>query len=79
MFPGITSYEIFSRHLGCQKFTSSTPGCCEEKGKPIIIRDADGARHPDRNPDHKRSGLKPRLSAGGAKPFISYFPERFTV
>jgi len=29
MFPGITSYEIFSRRLGCQKFTSSIPGCWE--------------------------------------------------
>jgi len=34
------------------------------------------ARHPDRNPDHKRSGLKPWLSAVGAKPFISYHPGR---
>ena len=25
------------------------------------------ARHPDRNPDHERSGLKPWLSAVGAK------------
>ena len=33
------------------------------------------ARHPDRNPHHKRSELKPWLSAVGAKPFISYFPE----
>jgi hypothetical protein len=34
------------------------------------------ARHPDRNPDHKRSGLKPWLSAVGVKPFILYFLER---
>jgi len=27
-------------------------------------------RHPGRNPDHKRAGLKPWLSAVGAKPFI---------
>jgi hypothetical protein len=27
-------------------------------------------RHPGRNPDHKRSGLKPWLSAVGVKPFI---------
>ena len=27
-------------------------------------------RHPGRNPDHKRAGLKPWLFAVGAKPFI---------
>jgi hypothetical protein len=34
------------------------------------------ARHPDRNPDHKRSGLKPWLSAVGVKPFISWLMGR---
>ena len=34
------------------------------------------ARHPDRNPDHKRSELKPWLSAVGAKPFIYRFMGR---
>jgi hypothetical protein len=33
------------------------------------------ARHPDRNPDYKRPGLKPWLSAVGTKPFIKYCPE----
>ena len=56
-------------------------------GKPVVtLSFADSlrerrdlvARHPDRNPDHKRSGLKPWLSVVGVKPFISYFPERFT-
>jgi len=28
--------------LGCQKLTSSIPGCCEEERKPIIIHDAGG-------------------------------------
>jgi hypothetical protein len=37
MFTGIASYEIFSRRLGCQKFTSSIPGCCEEEYAPLII------------------------------------------
>ncbi|MBW1674499.1 MAG: hypothetical protein JRJ45_12825 [Deltaproteobacteria bacterium] len=45
-------------------------GCCEEKCKPIIIRDADGARHSDHNPDHKRLELKPWLYAVEVKPFI---------
>jgi len=49
-------------------------GWCEEKCTPIIIRNADGARHPDHNPDHnpihKRSVLKPWLSAVGVKTFI---------
>ena len=44
--------------------------------KPVIIRDADGARHTDRNPDHKRSGLKSWIIAVGVKPFILYFPDR---
>jgi len=43
-------------------------GCCEEECNPIIIRDANGARHPDRNPDHRRSVLKPWLYAVGVKP-----------
>ena len=34
------------------------------------IRFALVARHPDCNPDHKRSGLKPWLYAVGVKPFI---------
>jgi len=34
------------------------------------------ARHPDRNPDHKRSELKPWLSAVGVKPFICCIKER---
>jgi len=34
------------------------------------------ARHPDRNHDLLRSGLKPWLSAVGVKPFIYYSPER---
>jgi len=50
------------------------PWLLGEECKPIIIRDADGARHPDRNPDHnpdhKKSGLKPWLYAVGVKPFI---------
>jgi hypothetical protein len=33
-------------------------------------------RHPDRNPDHKRSELKPWLYAVGVKPFISSLKER---
>jgi len=41
------------------------------KCKPIIIRDADGARHPDRNSDHKRSELKPWLYAVGVNPSFS--------
>jgi len=32
------------------------------------------ARHPDRNPDHKRSGLKPWLSAVGGKALHFVFP-----
>jgi len=48
-----------------------------------MIRDADGARHPDRNPDHnpdhKKSGLKPWLYAVGVKPFISYFLEYLLI
>jgi hypothetical protein len=54
-------------------------GCCEEECKTFIIRDADGARHPDRNPDHKRSELKPWLYAVGVKLFILYFPELLII
>ena len=43
------------------------------------IRLALVAQHPDRNPDHKREGLKPWLSAVGVKPSISYSLERFAV
>jgi hypothetical protein len=39
MFTGIMSYEIFSHRLGCQKFTSSIPGCYEEECAPLIIRE----------------------------------------
>ena len=37
------------------------------------------ARHPDRNPDHKRSEIKPWLSSVGAKPFISYLLEHSLI
>jgi len=50
MFNGITSYEIFSRRLGCQKIHLINLWLLGEKCKPIIIRDADGA--PRANPWH---------------------------
>ena len=64
---GSPGFSLRNRLLppGCQKFTSSIPGCCEEKCKPIIIRDAGGAPR-----------VSPWFSAVGIKPFISYHPCR---
>jgi len=60
--------------------TTSRPPRLSESDPPASPEgEADGgqvAGKPDRNPDHKRPGLKPRLSAVGVKPFIYCLKER---